>query len=177
LPEPPAARHLRHLSYLRHLCFWTVRDHLRHLCFWTVRGGRCRAFTEAVRVRATAEDDVYPDLSVTCDRRDLEDMRRQAIAHPCLVVEVLSPSTSLYDQHGHGHGNGKFDLYRRIPELREYMLVESTAVQVEVRRRQEGTVWTSTLYGPGEQVLITTLELSLPMAAIYEDSEMEGPPA
>ena len=73
-----------------------------------VRGSNCRAFTDAVRVRATASDDVYPDISVTCDPRDLADLRRRVMAYPSLVVEVLSPSTALYDQ------NGKFDLYRQI---------------------------------------------------------------
>lgn len=132
-----------------------------------VRGGPCRVFTDAVRVRATASDDVYPDVSVTCDPRDLADMRRRVIASPQLVVEVLSPSTALYDQ------NGKFDLYRQIPALREYVLIDSVNGRwVEVRRSDDAGIWSSTVYGGSDTVYIDTIGLAVPMAAIYEDTDL-----
>jgi Uma2 family endonuclease len=132
-----------------------------------VRGSACRAFTEAVRVRATANDDVYPDLSVTCDPRDLVDMRRRVIAYPTLVIEVLSPSTALYDQ------NDKFDLYRHIPTLREFVLIDSiTTRKVEARRRDDTGRWSSTTMSGVEVVCIETLDLVVPMAAIYEDTDL-----
>jgi Uma2 family endonuclease len=132
-----------------------------------VRGGDCRAFTEAVRVRATASDEVYPDVSVTCDPRDLADMRSRVIDYPTLVIEVLSPSTALYDQ------NGKFDLYRQIPTLREYVLIDSSNARwVEVRRKDNADVWSSTVYSGAENVFIDTVGLTVPMAAIYEDSDL-----
>ncbi len=132
-----------------------------------VRGGGCKAFTEAMRVRATDADDMYPDVSVTCDPRDLADMRRRVIAYPLLVVEVLSPSTALYDQ------NGKFDLYRRIPTLREYALVDSIAARwVEVRRKDDTGAWSSTVYSGARSVTFDTVGLTLPMDAIYEDSDL-----
>jgi Uma2 family endonuclease len=132
-----------------------------------VRGGHCKAFTEAMRVRATAGDDVYPDVSVTCDPRDLADMRRRVIAYPMLVIEVLSPSTVLYDQHG------KFDLYRQIPALQELVLIESTGVRrVEVRRKDGAGLWVSTVYGGADDVRLDSLDCTLPMAAIYEDSDL-----
>lgn len=132
-----------------------------------VRGGVCKAFTEAVRVRATAEDEMYPDVSVTCDPRDLADMRRQVIDYPTLVVEVLSPSTALYDQ------NGKFDLYRHIPTLREYALVDSIGARwVEVRRKDSTGAWSSTVYSGAQDVTFDTLGLTVSMAAIYEDSDL-----
>jgi Uma2 family endonuclease len=132
-----------------------------------VRNGPCRAFTEAVRVRATANDDVYPDVSVTCDPRDLTDMRRRVIAYPTLVCEVLSPSTAAYDQHG------KFELYRQIPSLREYMLIDSiSARRVEARRRDDAGLWTATVYAGTDDVHIAILDLTIPIAAVYEDSDL-----
>lgn len=132
-----------------------------------VRGGRCKAFTEAMRVRATASDDVYPDVSVTCDPRDLADMRRRVIDYPTLVVEVLSPSTALYDQ------NGKFNLYRQIPTLRECILIDSiNARWVEARRTDEKGTWSSTVYSGVQDVVFATIGLTVPMAAIYEDSDL-----
>ena len=132
-----------------------------------VRGSSCRAFTEAVRVRATASDDVYPDASVTCDPRDLANMRRRVIDYPTLVVEVLSPSTALYDQ------STKFDLFRQIPTLREYVLVDSVSARwVEVRRRDDAGAWASTVYSGTQDVPFETVGLTAPMAAIYEDSDL-----
>ena len=132
-----------------------------------VRGSGCKAFTEAMRVRATAEDEMYPDVSVTCDPRDLADMRRRVIDYPTLVVEVLSPSTALYDQ------NGKFDLYRQIPTLREYALVDSISARwVEVRRKDAVGAWSSTVYSGAQDVTFDTIGLTVLMAAIYEDSDL-----
>lgn len=132
-----------------------------------VRNGPCRAFTEAVRIRATPSDDVYPDLSVTCDPRDLADMRRRVIAYPTLVVEVLSPSTALYDQHG------KFELYRQIPTLREYVLVDSIDARwVEVRRKDGAGVWEATVYEHADNVHLASLDLTIALAALYEYSDL-----
>ncbi len=132
-----------------------------------VRGGDCKAFTDAVRVRATANDEVYPDMSITCDPRDLANMRRRVIDYPTLVVEVLSPSTALYDQ------NGKFDLYRQIPTLREYVLIDSVNARWVEARRKDGTgAWSSTVYSGAQGVTFDTVGLTVPMAAIYEDSDL-----
>jgi Uma2 family endonuclease len=130
-------------------------------------GGPCRAFTEAVRVRATAGDDMYPGVSVTCDPRDLADLRSRVIAYPTLLVEVLSPSTAHYDQ------SGKFELYQQIPTLREYVLVDSiNARWVEARRKDSAGAWASVVYSGGQEVVFGTLGLSVPMDAIYEDSDL-----
>ena len=132
-----------------------------------VHGGPCRAFTEAVRVRATPEDHVYPDLSVTCDQRDLADMGRRAISYPTLLIEVLSPSTKLYDQHG------TFALYRQIPTLREYVLIDSiNARQVEVRRPGSAESWSLILWSGADEVRLESISLSTSLAAIYEDSDL-----
>jgi Uma2 family endonuclease len=132
-----------------------------------VRHGPCRAFTEAVRVGVTASDDVYPDVSVTCDPRDLVDMRRRVIAYPLLIIEVLLPSTAVYDQ------SGKFGLYRQIPTLREYLLVDSVNVRwVEVRRKTDSGLWATSVYQGEEPVRIECLDLNIPLAAIYGDSDL-----
>lgn len=132
-----------------------------------VRGGGYRAFTEAVRVRAALSDDMYPNVSVTCDPRDLADMRRRVIDYPTLLIEVLSPSTALYDQ------DGKFDLYRQIPTLREYVLIDSVNARwVEIRRKDDTGAWRSTVYSGTQDVTFETIGLIVPMAAIYEDSDL-----
>jgi Uma2 family endonuclease len=71
-----------------------------------LRGSSCRVQTSDVRVEIpTFREYTYPDVSVTCDDRDKT--ATKSISHPCLIIEVLSPSTEGYDR------GGKFNLYRR----------------------------------------------------------------
>ena len=59
-----------------------------------LRGGGCRVLTSDARVNIQESNDyVYPDVSVTCD--DFDRTTTQYISHPCLIVEVLSPTRKL----------------------------------------------------------------------------------
>ena len=79
-----------------------------------LRGSGCKTLNSDARINILASSHyVYPDVSVTCDERDKT--TAQYITYPCLVIEVLSPSTEAYDR-----GN-KFKLYRRNPCLQEYV--------------------------------------------------------
>lgn len=65
----------------------------------------------------------------TCDERDRGATAELAKAHPLLLVEVLSPSTS-----GHDHGV-KFASYRKLPSLRECVLIDCERRLIEVFRK------------------------------------------
>jgi Uma2 family endonuclease len=116
-----------------------------------------------IKIRQSPNDYVYADAVVTCDRRD--DIPGQDwIEYPTPVVEVLSRSTERHDR------GSKFEGYANIESLREYLLIEYRQRQVEVRRRDDGGTLTSTTYGPGQDVPLTSLALTLPVDLIYEDS-------
>ena len=128
-----------------------------------VRGSRCRALNPDIKIRQSPDDYVYADAVVTCDPRD--DVPGQDwIDYPTLVVEVLSPSTERYDR------SGKFEEYKNIPTFREYVLVEDRRREVEVWRRDDAGTWNLTTYGPGDDVALESVPLTLPMDLIYEDS-------
>ena len=76
-------------------------------------------------------DFVYPDSSYTCREPEFEGV---SLLNPTLIVEVLSPSTELYDR------KGKLDLYRSIPSVEEILLVASDEPRVE-RYRRHGDLW------------------------------------
>jgi Uma2 family endonuclease len=125
-------------------------------------GTSCQVFNADMRVRlANERDHVYPDVSVSCDPRDLADDQVDFIRYPCLVVEVLSDSTERYDR------AAKFDLYRGRGTLREYVLVETRRQSVEVRARGDDDVWTTTIYTRGDDVALHSVGVILPMAAFY----------
>jgi Uma2 family endonuclease len=124
--------------------------------------GRCKVRNSDAKVGITeAGPFVYPDVSVTCDDRDRT--AQQFTRYPCLIVEVLSPSTEAYDR------GGKFALYRRLESLQEYVLVGSETRTVEVFRRDPKGAWMFLPYGEGDEIELTSVGLTIPIAAIYED--------
>lgn len=127
-----------------------------------VRGTPCRVYAIDMKLRiASADAACYPDVSVSCDERD----RRTDlfIAHPLLIIEVLSPSTAAWDR------SRKFDLYRQIDTLQEYVLIEPELRSVDVFRRRPAGDWLFQPFRDDEAVELAALGCTLPMALIYED--------
>jgi Uma2 family endonuclease len=112
-----------------------------------------------LRVEA-ADAGFYPDLMVTCSEADHAD--RYVKREPVLVIEVLSPNTAQYDM------GEKFAAYRRLRGLREYVLVDPDRPYVEVFRPGADTRWSVEQFGPGETLRLESVELELPMDALYE---------
>jgi Uma2 family endonuclease len=103
---------------------------------------------------------VYPDISVTCNERD--QITTQYITYPCLIVEVLSPTTEAYDR-----GN-KFRMYRQNPSLQEYVLVDADAVEIEMFRKNDGDNWRIINYQSGDLVELKSVNLTFPIEDVYE---------
>ncbi|MEB3230405.1 MAG: Uma2 family endonuclease [Leptolyngbyaceae bacterium] len=124
--------------------------------------GRCKVRNSDARVGMTDSGPfTYPDVSVSCDDRDRT--AQQFMRYPCLIVEVLSPSTEAYDR------GGKFALYRRLDSLQEYVLVGSETKTVEVFRRGENGTWAFMPYEEGDEIELTSVGLTIPISAIYDD--------
>jgi Uma2 family endonuclease len=127
--------------------------------------GRCKVRNSDAKVGITENGPfVYPDVSVTCNDRDRT--AQQFSRHPCLIVEVLSPSTEAYDR------GGKFALYRRLESLKEYVLVGSTTKTVDVFRRSHSGAWMFIPYGEGgegDDVELTSVGVTISIEAIYEE--------
>ena len=102
-----------------------------------LRGGNCRPYNSDLRVRTPTGLTTYPDVTVICGTRAIDDVDPLAITNPTLIVEVLSRSTEEYDS------GDKFEHYKTFPSLREYVLVSHRERSVEVRSREEGGWQTS----------------------------------
>ena len=103
----------------------------------------------------------YPDLSVVCGELETAPDDKDAITNPILLVEVLSDSTEAYDR------GAKWAHYRRIPSLREYVLVSQGEPRVEVFRRIEAGRWELLEARPGETIELASLGVRLDVAAVY----------
>lgn len=100
------------------------------------RSRPCRVYPSDMRVQVKATGlYTYPDVVVVCGERQFADDQRDTLLNPNLLVEVLSPSTEAYDR------GRKFEIYRSIESLGEYLLVCSDRVQVDLYTRQPDGRW------------------------------------
>ncbi|HNE02172.1 MAG: Uma2 family endonuclease [Proteobacteria bacterium] len=132
-----------------------------------LRGSPCQVFISDMKVRVDAADAIfYPDLLVTCSASDRSD--RLAKRDPVVIVEVLSPSTAGYDL------SAKFAHYRRLASLQEYVTIDPDAPLVQVFRRSPDG-WTLHAAEAGDTVGFASIDLCVPIAAVYEDVRFEPP--
>jgi Uma2 family endonuclease len=111
----------------------------------------------------------YPDVSVVCGRPSLADEQKDILLNPIAIFEVLSPSTELYDR------GVKFQLYRTISSLREYVLVDQDQPRVEQYIRQDETTWTMRDHTNLDQDLkMDSISVSLPLRRIYDGVDRES---
>lgn len=137
-----------------------------------LRGGPCSVFISGMKLRVEADNAFFhPDVFVTCAESD----RAQALhkSAPTLVAEVLSPGTSAYDR------GAKFAAYRKLPSLREYLLIDPERASVDLFRRGEGDAdgqWMLFPYEASADVLelASVGRLRLPLAQLYDGVELQA---
>ncbi|NEQ41942.1 MAG: Uma2 family endonuclease [Okeania sp. SIO3I5] len=136
--------------------------------------GRCKVRNSDAKVGITDEGPfTYPDLSISCDERDRT--AREFIRYPCVIIEVLSPSTEAYDSSSETlrERGGKFAMYRRLSTIQEYVLVSSETKTVEIFRRDAVGEWRFIPYSEGDTIELMSLGIALSLNAIYEDVVLE----
>jgi Uma2 family endonuclease len=87
----------------------------------------CRAYVNDVRAKTPSGLFTYPDVMGVCGQPAFTADRYRSLTNPLVIAEVLSNSTRDYDR------GQKFELYRTIPTLRDYLLVDQYAIDVEHR--------------------------------------------
>jgi Uma2 family endonuclease len=133
------------------------------LLFPQLRAGRCRAYDADLRVRVRATGlATYPDVTVVCGPRERDPDDEQAITNPTLIVEVLSPSTEEYDR------GDKLENYKRIPSLRQVVLVPHAARAVEIWTRDDNGGWTQQLARDGETAELTSIDARLDVRDLHD---------
>ena len=130
--------------------------------------GRCKVRNSDAKVGITETGPfVYPDISVSC--HELDRTAQQCTLYPCLIVEVLSPSTQAYDR------GRKFAIYRRLAGLQEYVLVSSETKSVEIFRRDQNGTWSFIPYIEGDEIELISVGLTISIDAFYEDVILAHP--
>lgn len=129
-----------------------------------LKGRECEAYVSDMRVATFGGNNYYyPDVAVTCGGPEVEDRHGDTLLNPTLLIEVLSPSTESLDR------GVKFQSYRKIPSLQQYLLVSQTAPHIEVFTRTSDTSWSLTEYVGLEAVVpLSSIGCQLSLREIYD---------
>ena len=127
-----------------------------------------RLFTENVRVWIEKyRVYTYPDVMVISDEPIYHGKGTTTVINPCLIIEVASQSTKNYDR------GDKFDYYRSLSSLQEYILVEQERINVLQHTKKNNNQWLLTEYEEDSQEFsLSILPLSLSLDEVYEGADL-----
>jgi len=127
-----------------------------------IREQDCEVYSSDMRVWINQlEAYFYPDVVVACNEPKFEDDFMDSIINPVIIIEVLSPSTEEYDR------GEKFEYYKQLSTLKEYILVAQDKISVEHYAIQ-GTEWELTTIEDLTDILsLSTIRCKLTLKDIY----------
>ena len=134
------------------------------------RGTSCRGFSPNMKVRAgEAGLYSYPDLAVACGEPVFEDKHGDVLLNTTVIFEVLSRSTEAYDR------GEKFERYKRVETLRDYVLVSQDQPRIERFSLQPDGTWSkSEVSGLDSTLALDTINCRIPLAEVYERISFPG---
>ena len=146
----------------------TVRELSAHL-----KGRPCRVYANDQRVKVSPTGlYTYPDIVVTCGAERFDEKDRDTLLNPRVIIEVLSRTTESYDR------GAKFEHYRSLDTLAEYLLVAQDRPHLEHYRRQPDGPWLfSDASGLAAVIELAAIDCRLALAEVYDKVplETEGP--
>ncbi|MGO9258134.1 MAG: Uma2 family endonuclease [Bryobacteraceae bacterium] len=133
-----------------------------------LRSRPCRVYPSDMRVCVDrVKMYAYPDVIVVCGDRKFLDAKPDTLLNPTLIVEVLSPSTEGYDR------GLKFQHYRSIESLRQYLLISSDRVHADLFTRPAEGPWTlAEANGPEDVLELQSIGCVLKLADLYDKVEL-----
>jgi Uma2 family endonuclease len=132
----------------------------------------CRTYVNDMRVRVKATGlYTYPDVVAVCGEPEFLDETRDTLLNPSLIVEVLSPSTEIYNR------IRKFEHYRSVESVSEYLMIASERVSAELYTRQPDGRWMLTAVDRMEDSLdLQSVGVHLALADLYEKVGLPAAP-
>jgi Uma2 family endonuclease len=133
-----------------------------------LRKSGCNVYSSDLRVRVSQTGlYTYPDVVVVCGAAEFAGDQSDTSTNPTLIVEVLSESTQNYDR------GEKFQHYRTLPSLREYLTVAQDAVHIEQWTRQPDGRWLLTESSdPAAELALESIGIRIPISGVYEKLEL-----
>lgn len=124
----------------------------------------CELYSNDMRLRIAALGKYfYPDITVICGEPRFADDYVDNLLNPTVVIEVLSPSTEAHDR------GEKFESYRTVESLREYLLIAQDRYHLDHFVRQDDGSWLLNDASGLESVIhLPSIGCELPLAEVYE---------
>lgn len=134
--------------------------------FIKLNGKPCKPFGSGLRIHVQENSlYTYPDISVICNKPVRSQKDADTIVQPTVLIEILSPSTRSYDR------GEKFKLYRDIPTLRGYILIDSESISVEAFHLNNNQHWELEEFKNIQSSMkIYSLDITLSLVDIYKDT-------
>ena len=135
-----------------------------------LKGKKCQPYGSDVRIHIESNTlFTYPDICIICGDVVTRNNDDYNVLNPTVIIEILSPSTKNYDR------GEKFKLYRDIPTLKEYILVDSESIHIEVFRLNENNHWELEEYNSTENLLhFKAINEYILISKIYEGVKLEA---
>jgi Uma2 family endonuclease len=129
-----------------------------------LKGKSCNIFGSDLRVHTQLKSFyTYPDAVVICGEPVFVDNEFDTIINPAILFEILSRSTEEYDR------TIKFDFYKNIPTLKQYVLIDSQKMLIEVFTKQADGFWLSQKFSnPEDEWILTTIDYKGSVKEVYE---------
>lgn len=133
-----------------------------------LKGKPCKPYGSDLRIHIPENTlFTYPDISIICNGITPSAMDADTAVRPSIIIEILSQSTRDYDR------GKKFKLYRGIPSLREYVMIDSESVGIEVYRINKPGKWELEEYKSIEDLLIISIvDVHVSLKEIYEGTSL-----
>jgi len=140
-----------------------IRTHLK--------GRNCEAYPSDMRIYIPRFGlYTYPDVSVVCGKPEFQDAVLDTLLNPVLLIEILSDSTESYDR------GKKFQHYRSIESLQEYVLVSQNEARIEKYIRQGDGFWVlSEAVGVVSSIMFESIDCPISLAEVYDKIDFEEP--
>ncbi|WP_221394035.1 Uma2 family endonuclease [Dyadobacter sp. NIV53] len=148
-----------------------ITQNLSGIAYNFFMGKSCNTFSSDMRTHIPSNSlYTYPDFIIVCGKNEFLSSQKDTLLNPHVIIEVLSESTEAYDR------GEKFQLYRDIPSLKEYVLINSRKLGMEVFLKNDEGSWvlSSEAYSMDKHIEIRSVNLTLPVRDVYRDTEDLG---
>lgn len=127
----------------------------------------CRVASSEMRLRVTPTGlYTYPDVMVICGDVEYAAEQKDTVLNPAVIVEVLSPSTQDYDR------GQKFEHYRTLPSLVDYLTIAQERPHVVHYTRQSASSWLLEEFSDlGQSIPLASISCILPLGEVYDKIE------
>jgi Uma2 family endonuclease len=135
-----------------------------------LKGRPCRVSSNDLRLRVLPSGlYTYPDLMVVCGEPQYADGRNDTVLNPVVIIEVLSESTRDYDR------GQKFQFYRALPSLREYLTVAQDTPHIEQWTRKDDNHGILSEYNDlNQSVQLSSIDCVLALSEVYDKVDWTG---